>query len=113
MAGSFGFESGHYDVSMAIGERNLLPAIRGAERNTLLVADGFSCRTQIEHGTGRRALHLAEVIRDGLRRAGQGGEELMADRALALTARRPLVAAGAAVLVGAAVGYLLGKGGES
>ncbi len=62
MAGAFGFERSHYDVSMAVGERVLLPAVRAAARDTLVVADGFSCREQIAHGTGRRALHLAEVL---------------------------------------------------
>jgi Fe-S oxidoreductase len=67
MAGSFGYEEGErYEVSMAIGERVLLPAVRGAEPDTVLVADGFSCRTQIEAGTGRRALHTAEVLALGL-----------------------------------------------
>jgi FAD/FMN-containing dehydrogenase/Fe-S oxidoreductase len=71
LAGSFGFEAGHYDISMAIGERNLLPAVRKADPSVLLIADGFSCRTQIEQGTGRRPLHLAEVIRRGLRPAAE------------------------------------------
>jgi Fe-S oxidoreductase len=63
MAGAFGFERSRYEVSMAIGERVLLPEVRKAAPETLLVADGFSCREQISQGTGRRALHLAEVIR--------------------------------------------------
>ncbi len=71
LAGSFGFEAGHYDISMAIGERNLLPAVRRAGPDTLLIADGFSCQTQIEQGSGRRPLHLAEVIRRGLRPAAE------------------------------------------
>ncbi len=63
MAGAFGFERGeHYDLSMQIGERNLLPAVRTAPDNALLIADGFSCREQIAQSTGRRALHLAEVL---------------------------------------------------
>jgi Fe-S oxidoreductase len=67
MAGSFGYEAGErYDVSMAIGERVLLPAVRDTDRETIVVADGFSCRTQIEAGTGRRALHTAEVLQIGL-----------------------------------------------
>ncbi len=67
MAGSFGYEAGErYEVSMAIGERVLLPAVRQADRDTVLVADGFSCRSQIEAGTGRRALHTAEVLALGL-----------------------------------------------
>jgi Fe-S oxidoreductase len=62
LAGSFGFEADKYEVSMAAGERVLLPAVRRADPDTLVITDGFSCRTQIEHGTGRRALHLAEVV---------------------------------------------------
>jgi Fe-S oxidoreductase len=62
LAGSFGFERGHYDVSMACGERVLLPEVRAADERTLIVSDGFSCRTQIDHGTNRRALHIAQVI---------------------------------------------------
>jgi Fe-S oxidoreductase len=61
MAGNFGFEEGHYDISVACGERVLMPAVRRAPSETLVVADGFSCRLQIEHATGRRARHLAEV----------------------------------------------------
>jgi FAD/FMN-containing dehydrogenase/Fe-S oxidoreductase len=62
LAGNFGFERGHYEVSMAAAERVLLPRVRGAAPDTLLLADGFSCRTQIEQGAGRRAVHLAEVL---------------------------------------------------
>jgi FAD/FMN-containing dehydrogenase/Fe-S oxidoreductase len=67
MAGSFGFEKAHYDVSVAVGEHALLPAIRAADTETLLIADGFSCRQQIEQLTGRRTFHLAEVIEGALR----------------------------------------------
>jgi FAD/FMN-containing dehydrogenase/Fe-S oxidoreductase len=63
MAGAFGFEKDKYEVSLAIGELELLPAVRNAPPETLLIADGFSCREQIEQCTGRKALHLAEVIR--------------------------------------------------
>jgi FAD/FMN-containing dehydrogenase/Fe-S oxidoreductase len=62
MAGSFGFESDKYDISMAIGELELLPAVRNAPPDWLIIADGFSCREQIAQGTPRRALHLAEVL---------------------------------------------------
>ncbi|GAA5127266.1 FAD-binding and (Fe-S)-binding domain-containing protein [Pseudonocardia adelaidensis] len=63
LAGNFGFEAGHYDVSMACAEQALLPAVRAADPDTLVLADGFSCRTQIEQGaTGRRGMHLAEVL---------------------------------------------------
>jgi FAD/FMN-containing dehydrogenase/Fe-S oxidoreductase len=67
LAGNFGFEAGHYDVSRACGERVLLPAVRDAAADTLVLADGFSCRTQIEQGgTGRTAVHLAEILAAGL-----------------------------------------------
>jgi len=62
MAGSFGFERGHYDVSVAVGEHAVLPAVRAAAADTLIVADGFSCREQIEQTAGRRTLHLADVL---------------------------------------------------
>ena len=62
MAGPFGFEAHKFGVSMAIGERVLLPAVRSAAADTLVVSDGFSCREQIAQATGRTALHLAEVI---------------------------------------------------
>jgi Fe-S oxidoreductase len=63
MAGGFGFEDGRrYQTSVRIAERSLLPAIRRADDGTLVIADGFSCRTQIEQGTGRRAMHLSEVL---------------------------------------------------
>ena len=64
MAGAFGYEADHYDVSIACGERALLPAIRAAADETFIVADGFSCREQIAQATPRRALHLAEVLRE-------------------------------------------------
>ncbi|HVX45124.1 MAG TPA: FAD-binding and (Fe-S)-binding domain-containing protein [Mycobacteriales bacterium] len=63
LAGNFGFEREHYDLSIACAERGLAPEVRSAPESTLIIADGFSCRTQIEHTTGRRALHLAEVLR--------------------------------------------------
>ncbi len=62
MAGSFGFDAHKYEVSIAAGERVLLPAVRQAAADTLIVSDGFSCREQIEQTTGRRALHLADVL---------------------------------------------------
>ena len=66
MAGPFGFDAAQVRVSMAIGERVLLPAVRKAAADTLIVSDGFSCREQIEQGTGRKALHLAEVMQMAL-----------------------------------------------
>src|SRR5579884_400113 len=66
LAGSFGYEEGHYDISMKIGERVLLPKVRSAPRDTLIVSDGFSCREQIMHGTRRHGMHIAEVIQMAL-----------------------------------------------
>jgi FAD/FMN-containing dehydrogenase/Fe-S oxidoreductase len=66
MAGGFGFEAKHYEVSMQAGERVLLPAVRRADRDTLIITDGYSCREQIAQATDRRAVHLAEVISAGI-----------------------------------------------
>ena len=63
MAGSFGYEKDKYGVSIAAGERVLLPAIRKAETSTIIMADGFSCKEQVEQETNRHALHLAEVMK--------------------------------------------------
>ena len=113
MAGGWGYEHGHYDVSMACGERVLLPKVREASLDALIVSDGFSCRSQVEQGrTGRRALHAAQVIALA-RRFGPAGppgpfpERATAERPQprgARTARRvaAAVTAGAAV-AGAAV----------
>jgi FAD/FMN-containing dehydrogenase/Fe-S oxidoreductase len=68
MAGAFGFEKEHYGVSVAVGERKLLPAVREASPETVIVADGFSCREQIEQETGRYPLHLAEILLQSLGR---------------------------------------------
>jgi Fe-S oxidoreductase len=62
MAGSFGFHAEHYDISQTIGELELLPAVRQAPDDWLIIADGFSCREQIAQNTTRHALHLAEVL---------------------------------------------------
>jgi Fe-S oxidoreductase len=66
MAGSFGYEAEHYEISMKMAELSLLPAIRASSAETLLVADGTSCRHQIADGTGRQALHVARVLADAL-----------------------------------------------
>jgi Fe-S oxidoreductase len=62
LAGNFGFERGHYQVSMAAAEQVLLPAVRAAAPDTVVLADGFSCRTQIAQATDRTGTHLAELI---------------------------------------------------
>ncbi|HTG97261.1 MAG TPA: FAD-linked oxidase C-terminal domain-containing protein, partial [Burkholderiales bacterium] len=66
MAGSFGYEAEHYDVSMKMAELSLLPSIRSSSKDTLLVADGTSCRHQIADGTGRQAIHVARLLAEAL-----------------------------------------------
>jgi Fe-S oxidoreductase len=73
MAGSFGYEKEHYEVSRLVGEQRLFPALRKASRETVLVASGFSCRLQIEHFTGRRAVHPAELLRQVLAKSEPAG----------------------------------------
>jgi FAD/FMN-containing dehydrogenase/Fe-S oxidoreductase len=67
LAGNFGFEPGHWDVSQACAERELYPKVRSARDEDLVLADGFSCRTQITQGTGTQALHLVEVLHRALK----------------------------------------------
>jgi Fe-S oxidoreductase len=68
MAGPFGFERDKYEIAQAIGERVLLPAVRSADPDTTIVADGFSCREQIRQSTGRSAMHIADALRAALSR---------------------------------------------
>ena len=68
MAGSFGFEKSKYDISLKIVEQGLLPAIKKQDLRTYIVADGFSCRTQIMDVSGRKALHSADIIHLALRK---------------------------------------------
>ena len=65
MAGSFGMEAEHYDISMSIGEQSLFPTIR-SRGGIQVVSDGVSCRQQIEHGTGREAKHQVELLADSI-----------------------------------------------
>jgi FAD/FMN-containing dehydrogenase/Fe-S oxidoreductase len=90
LAGSFGYEPGeHYDVSMKAGERKLLPAVRAASESTLIVTDGFSCRSQIEHGTERSSLHLAQVVQMALHNGPNGPAIAPPERALAAVTATP------------------------
>jgi Fe-S oxidoreductase len=104
MAGSWGFEAEHHDLSMQIAEHGLLPKVREATTDTLLVADGFSCRTQIEQsGVGRRALHIAQVLK--LAREGLRPEDVLRrpQAPLGRRAARTATLAGATAAAGAAV----------
>lgn len=67
LAGNFGFEDGHYDVSMACAERALLPAVRAADESVALLADGYSCRTQVRQAGEREPVHLAQIAYRALR----------------------------------------------
>jgi Fe-S oxidoreductase len=66
MAGAFGYEAAHYDISMKMGEASLLPKVRSASPSTLIVADGTSCRHQIRDAAGREAQHVARVLQQAL-----------------------------------------------
>jgi FAD/FMN-containing dehydrogenase/Fe-S oxidoreductase len=69
MAGSFGFEAPHYEISMKVGEQRLLPAVRKAGPDMLIIADGFSCHEQILQGAGKKPMHLAQVLQMALHQA--------------------------------------------
>jgi FAD/FMN-containing dehydrogenase/Fe-S oxidoreductase len=102
MAGAFGFEAGHYDMSIACGERVLLPSVRAVKPETIVVADGFSCREQIAQTTNRRALHPAEVMRMAIADRGLGRDDALPERRFAEDPRsrsRQIVRRGYAALV--------------
>ncbi|HET7205280.1 MAG TPA: FAD-linked oxidase C-terminal domain-containing protein [Terriglobales bacterium] len=111
MAGSFGFEQDKYDVSVGIGELELLPAVRRAPPEALIIADGFSCREQIAQCTDRHALHLAEVIQmalsDGRDAAPEAYPEKKSVKQREASVRLSMLRAGAAVGLTAVAGALL------
>ncbi len=117
MAGAFGFEEQHYEMSVACGERVLLPKVREASPQTIVVADGFSCREQISQCTGRQALHPAEVMRMGLADRGANRNDAQPERRFAedpQVRRQRIVGRGyltlsviGAVVAGAAAGFAL------
>ena len=111
MAGAFGFEAGRkYEVSVACGERVLLPEVRSAGERTLIVTSGFSCREQIVQGTGRTPLHLAEVLRLAQRTGPEGPREGRPEASFVQAAAREHRAANlktAALAAGLAAGGLL------
>jgi Fe-S oxidoreductase len=116
MAGAFGFEKEHYDVSIKCGERVLLPAVRSAASDTLIIANGFSCQEQIAQTTERRALHLAQVIQMAMREgdtetAGAFPETSYVTQAAHRSLSRTPIAVGASavLLIGAAVMWMLRK----
>ncbi|HJU17073.1 MAG TPA: FAD-binding and (Fe-S)-binding domain-containing protein [Stellaceae bacterium] len=106
-AGSFGYEAEHYPVAMTIAEQTLLPAVRKAGDDTLIVADGFSCREQIRHGTGRYALHPAELVALALQRRPVRSAHAVETR---LREKTALPGAGAAAAAALAIGGLVWLG---
>ena len=117
MAGSFGFEKEKYDVSVACGERVLLPAVRKAGTSTLIVADGFSCQEQIRQCTDRHALHFAQVLDMALHQDQRPlarvlpESEVVATRKKAAANSMSRVSLGAAAIAGgSALAFLLAKG---
>jgi Fe-S oxidoreductase len=116
MAGSFGFEARHYDISVKIGEHRLLPMVRDAAPETLLIADGFSCKTQVEQLTDRRPLHTAQVIKMALDHGPDGLTGARPERGYPdvqsnghIPARAVAVGAGAAVAAAGAVAARLAR----
>jgi len=115
MAGSWGYEKGdHYEVSMKAGERVLLPAVRNADKDALIVTGGFSCRSQIEEATDRRALHLAQVMQMALRNGGGPPEDYPESGFFEKKPSRPRVRSAAllgagAVLTGSALAWVAKK----
>ncbi len=99
MAGSFGLEKEHYSISVACGERALLPAVRQAEQSTLIIADGFSCREQISQMTHRKAKHTAEILQMAINAGSEPRPANPAQRRLGWAA----VAAGAVAGVAASL----------
>ena len=113
MAGSFGYEKDKYEVSLAVGERVLLPAVRKADLSTVIVADGFSCKEQIVQETSRSALHLAELIKFAKDYGERGGPTAYPESQFTATRiraqKRSMLRAGiiAGAAIAAGVYYLL------
>ncbi|HVY94427.1 MAG TPA: FAD-binding and (Fe-S)-binding domain-containing protein [Bryobacteraceae bacterium] len=102
LAGSFGFEQRKYDLSMDVYEHKLGPHLRSLPPRRLVLADGFSCKTQIEHATGRRPLHLAELLRNATH--GDKPLDYQSDRLEDMGERLDYVKNGALLMVGVALG---------
>src|SRR5262249_20771644 len=110
MAGSFGYEADHYKVGLDSGERVLLPAVRRASTNQLIVTDGFSCREMIRQETNRRALHFAQVLEMAWRDGRSGPRDPLPETRyteLERTSKLPLGVAVAGLVAGAGVWYLV------
>jgi Fe-S oxidoreductase len=107
MAGAFGFESDKYEISMRVGERVLLPKVREAAGDTLIIANGFSCREQIEQTTNRKAIHLSQVLQMALREGPSGPKGDWPERSYVEEQPRPSLARIAWRAAGIAAGVAL------
>ncbi len=94
MAGAFGYESDHYEIGIKCGERVLLPAVRNAPRDSVIIADGFSCREQILQQTDRKPLHLAQVLQMALRDGPNGPHTRTPEHEYASVEKTPAVPIG-------------------
>jgi hypothetical protein len=109
MAGAFGFERGeHYGVSVKCGERALVPKVRDAADDELIIADGFSCREQIHQMTDRQGLHIAQVLQMALHEGPDGARDGRPEsgmvRARRTAHRRAAIQTAALVAAGAVIG---------
>lgn len=109
MAGYFGYEKGdQFEVSVKAGQRVLLPAVRNADKKTLVIADGFSCREQIEQLTNRKGLHTAQVLQMALHENGQSNNDSMAYPEKKYVDGMKLYSSGLAVKRGVAILTVIG-----
>jgi FAD/FMN-containing dehydrogenase/Fe-S oxidoreductase len=116
MAGSFGYEADHYDVGLACGERVLLPSVRGAAHDQLIVTDGFSCREMIRQESDRRALHFAQIMQMALHEGPGGPDGELPETNYTRIAPTPAVPVGiiasAATLAGAGLWWGMRRNAE-
>ena len=116
MAGSFGFEPSKYELSMKVGSLGVLPKVRDAAKDTLILADGFSCKTQIQQATDRRALHLAQILQMATVEGPHAGGDYPERRWRKLPRNdgytRELLTAGAGLALGGLL-YLASRNGRS
>jgi hypothetical protein len=108
MAGAFGFEEKNLEISLRVGERVLIPKVRGAAPDTVIVADGFSCREQIAQTTRREALHFAQLVQMAMREGARGLHDALPERRY--LEPKPLIP-NAPKLLGIAAGIALFAGG--
>jgi len=116
MAGSFGYESDHYQVGLACGERILLPSVRQARKDELIVTDGFSCREMIRQETDRRALHFAQVLQMGIEEGPAGPQHPFPEDRYTVIERTRAVPAGvvaAGLIAGAGLWWAIHRSRKS